>query len=72
MTNSLGNYHVPPNHDLKSFLVSIRIPPSQIPTCKYLRDPKVGFPNWYIGSGSLLLFLVGKIVLQEFTREKNR
>ena len=67
MTKSLGNYQVRPNHDSESFLVLIQIPLRWTPTCKYLRDPKVGFPNWYISSGSLLHFLVGKIVLQEFT-----
>ena len=56
MTNSLGNYHVPPNHVPKPFLVLIWIPPRCTPTCKYLRSPKVGFPIWYMSSGSVLLF----------------
>ena len=46
MTKSLGNYHVPPNHDLKPFLVLIRIPSSWNRTSKYLRAPKEVFPNW--------------------------
>ena len=74
MNKSLGNYHVPPNHDLEPFLVLIWIPLIWTPTCKYLRDPKVRFPIWCIRSGSVLLFLprnVSSRIYLRANRKKN-